>query len=137
MSLIRINVNPSGRQLLVFATAWLAFLGCIGAENWNHGRHATAAILWTLAGLVPLLGLFSRAALRFVFVGLSYATRPIGIVVSFVVLALVYYLALTPIGLTMRLLRHDPLSRKFEPDAESYWNPRNTTRPVESYFDQS
>jgi hypothetical protein len=137
MSLIRINVNPSGRQLLVFAAAWLAFLGIIGAENWHHGRHATAAALWTLAGLVPLAGLFSRAALRFVFVGLSYATRPIGIVVSFVVLALVYYLVLTPVGLIMRLLGNDPLSRKFEPDSESYWTPRDRTKPVESYFDQS
>jgi hypothetical protein len=137
MSLIRINVNPSGRQLLVFAAAWLAFLGVIGAENWQHGRHAMAATCWTLAGLVPLAGAFSRAALRFVFVGLSYATRPIGIVVSYVVLALVYYLALTPIGLTMRLLRHDPLSRRFVPDAESYWSPRSQSKPVESYFDQS
>jgi hypothetical protein len=137
MSLIRINVNPSGRQLVVFATTWLLFLGVIGAENWHHGRHATAEILWALACLVPLLGMLSRAALRFVFVGLSYATRPIGIIVSFVVLALVYYLALTPIGLTMRLLRHDPLSRKFKPDSESYWNTRPGTKPVESYFDQS
>jgi hypothetical protein len=137
MSLIRINLNPSGRQLMVFATAWLLFLGAIGAENWHHGRHTVAAILWVLAGLVPLVGIFSRGALRFVFVGLSYATRPIGIVVSFVVLALVYYLALTPIGLTMRLLRHDPLSRKFEPDAGSYWSTRPKTKPIESYFDQS
>jgi hypothetical protein len=137
MSLIRINVNPSGRQLLVFAAAWLVFLGVIGTENWLHGHHRTAGILWTLACLVPLVGVFSRTALRFVFVGLSYATRPIGIVVSYIVLALVYYLALTPIGLTMRLLRHDPLSRKFEPDAESYWSPRIKTKPVESYFDQS
>jgi hypothetical protein len=137
MSLIRINVNPSGRQLAVFAAAWLVFLGCIGAENWHHGRQAAAGILWTLACLVPLVGLFSRAALRFVFVGLSYATRPIGIVVSFVVLALVYYLALTPIGWAMRLLRHDPLSRRFEPDAGSYWNPRDAKKPIESYFNQS
>jgi hypothetical protein len=137
MSLIRINVNPSGRQLLVFACTWLAFFGVIGAGNWHHGRHATAWFFWTFAALVPLLGAFSRAALRFVFVGLSYATRPIGLLVSYVVLALVYYLALTPIGLTMRLLGHDPLSRKIEPDAESYWSPRNKTKPVESYFNQS
>jgi hypothetical protein len=137
MSLIRINVNPSGRQLTVFATAWLVFLGCIGAENWHHGRHTSAEVLWMLAVLVPLVGLISRAALRFVFVGLSYATRPIGIVVSFVVLALVYYLALTPIGWAMRLLRHDPLARKFEPQAGSYWNPRSAKKPIESYFNQS
>ncbi len=111
MSLIRINVNPSGRQLLVFAAAWLAFLGAIGAENWHHGRPSAAAVCWTLAGLLPLAGAFSRASVRFVFVGMSYATRPIGIVVSYVVLALVYYLALTPIGLTMRLVGGMILSR--------------------------
>ena len=71
------------------------------------------------------------------YVGLSYATYPVGFVVSHAVLALVYFLALAPIGLTMRLLGHDPLSRKFEPGTKSYWKPRDGKRTAESYFNQS
>ena len=137
MSLIRINRNPSGRQLAVFAVAWLVLLGALGAKEWLRDRHLPAEILWAIAAAVPLAGIVSREALRLAYLGLSYATRPIGIAVSLIVLAIVYYRALAPIGLTMRLFGRDPLSRRFEPDAPTYWKPRKTVRPVSSYFDQS
>jgi hypothetical protein len=136
MSLIRINRNPSGRQLLVFGLAWLGLLALLGWESWHRGRHLAAGTLWALAAVVPLAGLLSRRFLRCVYLGLSYATYPIGFVLSHVVLALVYYLALTPIGLTMRLFRHDPLSRRLDPKAQSYWVRRDGTKTPESYLHQ-
>jgi hypothetical protein len=136
MSLVRITKNPTARQLLVFAVSWLLFFGALGLAGWLRGRHRHAAMLWALAAALPLAGLASRRILRFAFVGLSYATYPIGLVVSYIVLALVYYLALTPIGLTMRLFRYDPLARTFDPAAPSYWIPRKKNTPPESYFKQ-
>ena len=91
MSLIRINRTPSGRQLLVFGVAWLVLLGLLGWESWSRNRHLAAETAWALAAAVPLAGLLSQAFLRHVYVALSYATYPIGFVVSHVVLALVYY----------------------------------------------
>jgi hypothetical protein len=142
MSLIRIEKNPSGRQLLVFGSAWLVFFGGWGLAAWMRGRHNTGEILWTSGAIVPLAGVASRKLLRHAYVGLSYATYPVGFVVSHLVLALVYFLALTPIGLTMRrltmrLLGHDPLTRNFEPGARTYWKPREKTKPADSYFNQS
>lgn len=136
MSFIRINRNPSRRQLLVFGLAWLAFTGVLGWESWLRGRHGAAAIAWTLAATVPLGGLLCPRFLRYVFVAMSYATYPVGFAVSRILLALVYYLALTPIGLTMRLLRYDPLTRRFDPGARTYWVRRGAAKPAESYFDQ-
>jgi hypothetical protein len=136
MSLIRIERNPTGRQLLVFSVAWLLFLGSWGFMAWTHGRNAAAAVLWTLAAAVPLAGAVSRRILRLAYVALSHATYPVGFVVSYVVLAIVYFVVLTPIGLAMRLLGHDPLSRKFDPAAKSYWIPRDKAKTVESYFNQ-
>jgi hypothetical protein len=136
MPLVRIDKNPSGRQLLVFAAAWLVFFGAWGLLAWRHGRHAHAEALWCLAAAVPAAGAVSRRILRLAYVGLSYATYPVGFVVSYVVLALVFFIVLTPIGLLMRLLGHDPLCRKFDPAAKSYWIPREGTKTVESYFNQ-
>jgi ABC-type uncharacterized transport system permease subunit len=136
MSLVRIEKNPSGRQLLVFGAAWLAFFGIAGHLSWRHGRHMPAEILWAVAAAVPLAGALSRRVLRLAYVGLSYATYPVGFVASYVVLALVYFLVLTPIGLAMRLFGRDPLSRKFDPGVKSYWNPRDKRRTMESYFNQ-
>jgi Saxitoxin biosynthesis operon protein SxtJ len=136
MSLIRIERNPTGRQLLVFGAAWLVFFGAWGLLAWRHGRSASAEALWTLAAVVPAAGAVSRPILRLAYVGMSYVTYPVGFVVSYVVLALVFFLVLTPIGLVMRLFGHDPLTRKFDPAAKTYWIPRDGTRTVESYFKQ-
>jgi ABC-type uncharacterized transport system permease subunit len=136
MSLIRIEKNPSSRQLLVFGSAWLVFFASWGEACQIRGRHGAAEILWAGAIAVPLLGAASRRALRMAYVASSYATYPIGYVVSHVVLAVVYFLVLTPIGLAMRLLGNDPLSRTFESGAKSYWKPRDKAASTESYFKQ-
>ncbi|HEY5078887.1 MAG TPA: SxtJ family membrane protein [Opitutaceae bacterium] len=137
MPLIRINRNPSRRQLAVFGLAWLVFLGLSGCASWSKGRHAAAEVLWFAAAVVPLAGLFLPRFLRGVYLALSYVTYPVGYVVSYVVLAIVYFLALAPIGLTMRLLRHDPLSRRRDHSAKSYWIARGPAKPAEDYFNQS
>jgi ABC-type uncharacterized transport system permease subunit len=92
--------------------------------------------LGILAALVPLGGMASRSFLRVVYLGLSYATYPIGYAVSHVVLVVVYYLVLTPIGLAMRLFGYDPLAGRFDAGAKTYWTPRENPKSVESYFKQ-
>lgn len=136
MSLIRLNRHPSPRQLMVFAVAWLIFVGGLGLFLWRHGRPTGAMICWGLAVGVPLAGLAWREGLRRLYVGLAYATFPIGFVVSTLVLVLLYYLVVTPIGLVLRLCRYDPLERKFDREAETYWRPRPPRRDPASYFRQ-
>jgi hypothetical protein len=137
MSLIRINKNPKGRQLVVFGLAWLLVLAASGWIWWGRGRHSAAEVLWVLSIAVPLGGAAYPPALKGVYLALSYATYPIGFVVSHGVLALLYFLVLTPVGLTMRLFGHDPLARKFDPRARTYWVPREKKGEPGSYFNQS
>jgi hypothetical protein len=137
MPLIRINRNPTGRQLVVFGLAWLVFCGILGLRLRMHGHELAAEILWILAGSVPLAGAINPGLLRRIYLGLSYATYPLGLVVSFAFLAVVYYLVLTPIGLALHIFRYDPLSRRFDLKARSYWNRCNPKKSIESYFRQS
>jgi hypothetical protein len=136
MALIRINHNPTRTQLTVFAVAWLIFFGIWGGIAAAKGLATVAWVVWTSAGVIPLLGWFFPRGLRWVYLALSYATYPIGFVVSHVVLGLIYYLVFTPLGLIMRLLRYDPLARRFEAQTESYWKARPNPKPVASYFRQ-
>ena len=53
-----------------------------------------------------------------------------------VLLGAIYYLLLTPIGLLMRLFRYDPMYRRFDRTAQTYWVERDTQRPKASYFKQ-
>jgi hypothetical protein len=137
MSLIRINTNPSGKQLAVFGATWVVVFGAVGAILMRRGAPLPAVVgVWIAAAAVPAVGAAWPRLLRLVYVGMSYAAMPIGVVVSFLLLAAVYYLLLTPIGLAMRLLGHDPMSRKFPSDQASHWLPRRADEDVRRYFRQ-
>jgi hypothetical protein len=147
MSVIEINWNPGRRQLRSFGIICLVAFGAIGA--WVYFRHSifgfgmagptastTAYVLWGVAVLCAALAGAAPPALRPLYVALSAITLPIGFVVSHVVLALLFYIVLTPIGLVMRLTGWDPLSRRFDPGADSYWTRREAVTDVKRYYRQ-
>ena len=138
MGVIDVNTDPSTRQLRQFGLLWLFFLGLLGAFSWfKAGLPPMAVVLWILAVAVPAVGWFSPRFLRLVFVGMSYAAFPVGFVVSHVVLAVVFYGVLTPIGLMMRIFGYDSMKRRFDADTDSYWVERDPsgTEP-KRYFRQ-
>ncbi len=136
MSLLRINRTPSSRQLLTFAVAWMVVAGTIAAVNWEHGRLSFAIIGGGAALAMPALFLIHPASVRRAFVGLSHATYPIGLVVSYAVMAALYFGIFTPLGFVARLFGYDPLASRFAPLAQTYWQPRESDRDVAQYFRQ-
>jgi hypothetical protein len=50
-------------------------------------------------------------------------------VVNPVVMLLLFIITIVPAGLIMRLVGHDPMRRRFEPDAETYWLDRDPPGP--------
>jgi len=77
-----------------------------------------------------------RTLNRYLYVGLTLLTFPIGFILSHVLLAIVFYLVITPVGLVMRLLGRDPLQRKFNREASTYWVDHAEPKSVEEYFRQ-
>ena len=125
MAMIEINRDPSRRQLNQFGVIWLLFFTLLTALSWLElGSPSVAAALAGAALGVPLLGSAVPAFMRLVYVGMSTLAWPIGFVVSHVVLLLVWALVVTPIGLLLRLAGYDPMARRFDPDAETYWHRR-------------
>ena len=51
-------------------------------------------------------------------------------VISPLVLGLIFFVSVTPVGLLMRLFRKDPLRLKFNPDAQTYWLERDPPGPA-------
>ena len=54
----------------------------------------------------------------------------LGRLVNPLVMGLIFYLAVTPTGLILRLLGKDPLRLKWDPDAASYWIERKPPGPA-------
>jgi hypothetical protein len=147
MSLIEINWRPSRTGLRTFGLAGALAFGAIGA--WVYFRasllgigispRAAEATGWALAAISLLFCLLSWArpgALRPAYVAMVLLGLPIGLVLSYGVLAVVFYGVLTPTGIVLRLLGRDALGRRFQGGARSYWAPRRPVEDVRRYFRQ-
>lgn len=136
--MIEINWHPSTRQLRQFAAIWLpGFLaGLGGLLLYRTGNMWLAAGVWLPALLVGLIGYAVPAVIRPVFVVWMCAAYPIGWTISHLILAAAYYLVITPTGLIMRLLGRDPMCRKFDHRAETYWVSRMPSEGTARYFRQ-
>lgn len=136
MSLIKIKRRPSVRDLRVFAILSVIFAAGLAYMLKSKGWPQSAGIIAGLGLLIGFAGAWCPHRIKPVFIGAVYVTFPIGYVVSHLVLAVIYYLVITPIGLIMRLVGYDPLKRRFDPEAKSYWITRKSDRGAATYFRQ-
>ena len=68
--------------------------------------------------------------------GLTILAYPIGFVLSYVIMGFLFFGMITPLGLFFRLVGKDPLNRRFDSAAETYWSEPRPRRSKESYFRQ-
>ena len=135
--MIHVDWNPSRRDVKVFSLLFVAFFGLIGywVYRWT-GATTPAAVTFSIGALIGIGGFFVPEAMRYIYIGWMAAVLPIGFVVSHVILAVIFYGVVTPVGLLMRLVGHDPMHRKFDTAAKSYWIPRDEQRSPKQYFRQ-
>jgi len=147
MSLIKIDWNPDRTMLRRFAVVatvifaalagWVAWRSAIvGVDVPQRAVPWVAGILAALAAWAGVAAAAAPAAIRPVYLALTAIGLPIGFVVSQVVLVGVYYGVLTPIGLILRLAGQDPMRRRFDRSAGTYWDRRDPDVAVERYFRQ-
>lgn len=138
MALVEINWDPSRRDLRQFAGIWfpLFFLLVGGYVYQRTGAWGLALAVWASALVVSIAAYCVPALARWIFVGWMCAVFPIGWTVSHLVLAVVYFLVLTPTGLLLWLFGYDPMRRRFDRTADSYWIRRPDGAEVARYFRQ-
>ena len=122
------KLDPDRTELrkfgLILGGAFLA----LGAFAWWRESPA-APYLLTPGAVIALVGLVLPAALRWLFFAWMALGLVLGTIVTAIILTLVFIVAVTPIGLIMRLVGRDPMHRKLEPDATTYWITK--TRDIE------
>ena len=147
MAMIEVNWNPPARQLRSFGWICLVAFGAIGALlryrqalfgfEFRPETASTAAwVLWGIAGVSALLALVAPKALRPLHVLLSAVSLPIGLVISHMLMALLYYGLFTPLALIFRIMGRDALERRFEPGAATYWTRRKPVTDQKQYYRQ-
>ena len=144
--LVTLNLDPDPRTLRQFGWIACTALSALSALAFSEAamfagglgprRLAVAGALLALAVLAALASWLAPRAHRPLYVGLSLLTFPIGVAVSYLLLAGLYFGLFTPLALVFRLIGRDALRRKLDRNATSYWTKAPAPRPRSSYFRQ-
>ena len=136
MAMMEINWNPGRKELRQFGFLCLAFFGGLAAYHWHKGGWTLGVeLLAAVAVTGGVLGAVAPQLLKYVFVGWIVAVFPIGWTISHLLLGFIYFVILTPIGLVLRALGNDPMNRRLDRNAKSYWTTHEQA-PVARYFRQ-
>lgn len=146
MSVVKLDLNPSPRTLRQFGLIGLvAFAALAALAFWRIGFFrplspgAGRATVYVFLALAAYCGVCAATLPRLVlplYVVLSVVSYPIGVVVFHVVMGVVYYLVITPVGIVFKIVGRDALHRRFDPSAATYWIRRKRPADVKQYFRQ-
>jgi len=146
MATLDLNLNPEARTLRQFgflaggAFAVLAglvlFRGGLFGLDFGAATRPVALAFLGVGGVSAVLSLVAPRANRPLWVALSLAAYPIGLAVSYALMAFLFFGVLTPVNLVFRAIGRDALRRRFDRDAKTYWIDRSGEVPLERYFRQ-
>ena len=128
--------HPDRRELRRFAIAMLIGFFVLGAlAVWKtKGVRTGSIVLWSIgvtlaiAAFIPKLG-------RIAYLAVYLPTSIIGYVVSNVMLALMFFLVITPLGFMLKLMGKDLLQQRRE-KRETQWTPVKEIKNEDSYYRQ-
>lgn len=137
MALIERNREPTPYELMVFGLLLTPFFGLIGAlVLWRTGSWTVAPAFWVTGLLMAVAFLCVPSVRRPTYMAWMALLYPIGWVISHLLLALVYYGWVTPVGLLMRMFGCDPMRRRPDPEATTHWIRRKPINNISRYFRQ-
>jgi len=128
--------RPDAMELRRFAIAMLIGFFVLGVLSaWRaKGIGTGSVVLWSIgaslavAAFVPKLG-------RIAYLAVYLPTSIIGYVVSNVMLTVMFFLVITPLGIIMKLMGKDVLQQR-RPGRTTQWTPVKETKNEESYYRQ-
>ena len=121
------------RQLRTFGIALTIFLFIIGIINFIN-RNSQYKYFTGSAIIIFIISIFVPFIIKPVYRTALFFAHIIGWINARIFLTIIFYLLLTPIALILKILGKDPLDRKFDPQAESYWNIRTGNEPVKEQY---
>lgn len=133
---IAFNHDQSRKMQLLGALIPLALLAIGGVEGLGVDQWTVAGVAWGFGVLGAILTLLSAAIGKTLYTGWMYAALPLGWTMSHLILGIVFYFVVTPIGLVMRMFGHDPMRRRLDRAAATYWTEHETTGESSRYFRQ-
>lgn len=130
------QTKKTSRELRKFGITMAVALGIFGSLFLWRDKPAWP-YLYAAAGMFLFLGVIAPRLLAPVEWAWMKMAHYLGLVMTRVILTITFYLVVTPLAVAMKLFGRDPMNRKFDPDATTYWVPVDpdgpTSRPEKPY----
>lgn len=128
--------QPDARELRRFAIAMLIGFFVLGSLSaWRaKGMGAGSLVLWSI-GVVLAVAAFVPKLGRIAYLAVYLPTSIIGYVVSNVLLTLMFFLIITPLGIILKLMGKDVLQQR-RPIRKTHWTPVKESKNEDSYYRQ-
>lgn len=138
----QVNWQPGPAELRTFSRSLMIgfpiIAALLGAMRWIRTAAVPEWIVW-LGATGFAIGVITRLIPRLAppFYLLWHAvTCTIGLIVTNAIVASIYYLVITPVGLLLRATGRDPMERKMLPKGTTYWEDAAKPEGPERYFRQ-
>jgi hypothetical protein len=113
--------EPSSRDLTILALLFLMLGSAVGGY-YVFWKGATVGWYWIIAGAVLCLSRLITPLFRGVYrLWLAFSII-LGYFVSRILLTIIFFVVITPMGLIVRVIGKDPMERKLDRNAISYWS---------------
>lgn len=131
-----INWRPDARELRRFALAMLIGFTVLGLLSvWRAWGITTASVILWSAGAVLAIAAFIPGLGRVAYLAVYLPTSIIGYVVSNVILALMFFLIITPLGILLKLMGKDVLQQRRQKNS-TQWIPVKGVKTEDRYYRQ-
>lgn len=115
--------QPTRKQLQQFGLLVGSILIFIGLWQLYRGAFETGRIvLWSIGGVLVVSGLFIPMILTAAYKVWMKLAHGLAWINTRIIITLIFFLVITPIGFLLRLLKGDILREKFDRGAQSYWS---------------
>ena len=132
----RINWHPDGRELRRFAVAMLSGFSVLALLSaWRAKGIAQSSVVLAAIGVSLAIAAFIPKLGRVAYLAVYVSSGVVGHLVSSVVLALIFFLVFTPLGILMRLMGKDLLQQR-RPKQPAGWKRVATVKTKDSYYRQ-
>ena len=131
-----VNWAPDAKELRRFAVAMLIGFTVLGLLSaWRAGGISIASlVLWSI-GVFLAIAAFVPGLGRVAYLAVYLPTSIIGYVVSHVIVALMFFLVITPLAIILRLMGKD-LLRQQPQKGMTQWTPVRGAKSEDSYYRQ-
>jgi len=115
------KINLDKTQIRKFGLALTTLLLIIGSWKYYKGQ-MTPSYMFLTAGVISFVSaMFFQPIIKPIYIVMMKAAHILGWINSRILLGVIFYLVITPIGLIMRVFGKDIIDQKVEPDKEDYW----------------